>query len=185
MSPVLVIIVSVLLLWIILTIVELIQLHRFNLKFFKLGFNLYKREIDFDRCMWSNFDGIYNEKEGKYVFIPEQKAGYFVTNFELYRHYNLFFNGPVLPLTIFGCFYEEESRIKIQYKISYRHLALIVIWMVPWVILPFFIGNLLAFGIGSGGVLFSLFFLFLIYFYQKGKMLIISDEIEKLLRIKK
>ncbi len=96
MSTSLLVITLLIIAWFTLTIFELIKLHRFNLRFFDYGFTILKKEINLRFINWKNFDGIYEEKEGKYVFIPDMKTGYFVTIFRFYRRYGLIRSGKYL-----------------------------------------------------------------------------------------
>ena len=179
------ILVSLLVIYVVATIIELSGLHRFNLRFFNNGFKIYKRVISHHFSNWSDLDGIYSEKEGNYVFLPESRIGYFVSRFIFFKSYSLIAYSRGLPLTIFGRFVESDNKLEITYFISYRLVSLISIWLLIWTVLPILTGKLLTIGIGIAGVLFTLLILYLFYTFQQGKMLIMSDEIEKILKIKK
>jgi len=174
-----------LLIYVVLTIIELIGLHRFKLQFYNKGFKIFRKEIAIKFSNWNYLDGIYSEKEGNYVFIPEMKVGYFVTRMRYYRRYSLFAFSRGIPLTIFGQFIERENKLEIIYFISYRLVVLIFLWLVTWIVLPIMTWNLIGIGVGIGGILFTLFFIYLANMFQQGKMLIISDEISKILKIRK
>lgn len=180
-----IILLTILGLYIIWTIVELIEIHRFNLKFFNYGLKIFSRKLNFRFSNWRNFDGIYSEKEAKYAFIPELKTGYFVTKFSFYRHYSLFASSKGMPLTIFGKFTESENEIMIEYKISYRLVLLFSILIIALTIIPFLSGQLIAFAIVLIGILVLSGLIYISYLFLQGKMLIISDEIEEKLKIKK
>lgn len=171
--------------WIIWTIVELKNLHRFKLPYFNRGFKIMSRKVSLQQSVWNYHDGIYAEKEARYVFIPQYRVGYFVSHFSFYRHHNVFFSTKGVPLTLFGEFKEQERKLRIEYRISYRVAALIALWMTIWLVFPLLTGKILGVGIAIGGLLFNVLFLGIIYFYQRGKMLIISDEIEALLHTKR
>jgi hypothetical protein len=180
-----IILVSILIIYVVATIIELVGLYRFNLRFFDNGFKIYKREISHQFSNWSNLDGIYSEKEGNYVFLPEYKIGYFVSRLRFYRNYSIFAYSRGLPLIIFGRFTDSDNKLEITYFISYRLVFLITIWLLIWTVLPISTGKLLTIVLGVAGVSFTLLILYFIYIFQQGKMLIMSDEIEKILKIKK
>jgi hypothetical protein len=171
--------------YIITTIFELVKLHRFDLKYFNYGFKIFKKVIDHKFSNWNNLDGIYEEKEGKYVFLPEMKIGYFITKFRFFKSYSLIAHSSGLPLTIFGKFEEIENKLIMTYFISYRLVILISMWLIIWTVLPIMTGKLLGFAIGIGGILFTLLILYVVNMFQQGKMLIMSDEVSKILKIKK
>ena len=77
-----IIILSLIVLWAILTIIELTNLNNFNLKFYDFGITIFRKEINVHFSNWNYQDGIYEEQEGKFVFIPEMRKGYFVTRFK-------------------------------------------------------------------------------------------------------
>lgn len=168
-----------------ITIIELTGLHRFNLRYFNYGFKIYKREILGHFSNWKNLDGIYSKEEGNYVFLPELQMGYFVSRFIFFRNPNMFVFYRGVPLTIFGKFTESENRLEITYFISYRLVFLISVWLIIWAVFPVLTGSLLSIGMGVAGILFTLLMLYLIYIFQQGKMLMISDEIEQILKVKK
>lgn len=179
------ILISLLVIYLTVTIIELTGLHRFNLRYFDYGFKIYKREISHHFRNWTNLDGIYSEKEGNYVFLPDLRMGYFVSRFIVFRNPNFFVFYRGVPLTIFGKFLESENRLEITYFISYRLVFLISIWLIVWTVFPILTGSLLSIGIGIAGILFTSLILYLVYTFQQGKMLIISDEIEKILKVRK
>ncbi len=188
MSLGLIIFLLVILTWLVATIIELINLNRFNLKFFSFGRTIYRHELKVEFSNWKYFDGIYEEKEGKYVFIPDLKTGYFVTRFRFYRQHSILSQSSGMPLTIFGDFEESNGILKINYKISYRLLFLILAWLTPWVVVPIISaikGNFIGLAVGLEGIAFTILFLYFIYIFQNGKMLLISDEISRLLKIRK
>lgn len=188
MSLGLVVFLTIILTWFIVTIIELVNLNRFNLKFFSYGKTIYKHEIKVKFTNWNYFDGIYEENEAKYVFIPNIKIGYFVTRFRFYRQHSILSSGIGMPLTIFGRFEENNGVLKINYKISYRLIFLILAWLTPWgavSILSAIKGNFLGLVVGVGGIGITILALYFIYIFQNGKILIISDEISRLLKIRK
>ena len=180
-----IILVSLLVIYVVATIIELTGLHRFNLRYFGNGFKIYKREISYHFSNWTNLDGIYSEKEGNYVFLPELKMGYFVSRYRFFRSYSLIAYSRGFPLTIFGRFNESDNKLEITYFISYRLVILISIWLLIWTGLPILTGKLLSIGIGVAGILFTTFMLYIVYTFQQGKMLVMSDEIEKILKVKR
>ncbi|MCL3781415.1 hypothetical protein EMN47_13575 [Prolixibacteraceae bacterium JC049] len=137
---------------------------------------------------WKYFDGIYKEKEGKYVFIPDLKTGYFITRFRFYKQHSIIASSSGIPLTIFGDFEENDGVLKINYKISYRLIFLILAWfstLVIFLVLSVIKGNLLVLAVALVGIAITLLALYFVYIFQNGKMLLISDEISKLLEINK
>lgn len=176
---------SLLVIYLAITIVELTGLYRFNLRYFDYGFKIYKREIFYHFSNWTNLDGIYSKKEGNYVFLPELKMGYFVSRFIFFRNPNMFVFYRSVPLTIFGKFIESKNRLEITYFISYRLVFLISVWLIVWTVFSILTGSLLSIGIGIAGILFTSLMLYLVYTFQQGKMLIMSDEIERILKVKK
>lgn len=178
------ILVSFLIMYLVVTIIELTGLYRFNLRYFDNGFKIYKREISLHFSNWTGLDGIYSEKEGNYVFLPQLRVGYFISRFIFYRN-SLFVFYSGVPLTIFGRFEEIENKLEITYSISYRLVFLISIWLITWTVFPILTGSFLSIGIGIGGIVFTLLILYIVYTFQQGKMLVMSDEIEKILKVKK
>lgn len=172
-----------LILYIIWTVYELVLLHRFNLKNFESGVKIYKRKIDFRFIKWEQLDGIYKCKEAKYVFVPELREGYFVTRYRTHRYYNPFVYSRGMPLTVFGKFNEESDQLVIEYKISYRVVTLISLWLIFCIFVPVFNGDFTNIGIGLLVSVVSFFFIYLWYLFLEGKLLIISDEIAELLKI--
>lgn len=170
--------------YITISIIELIGLHKFNLNFYKRGFNIFNKEITIKSSNWKNLDGVYSEKAAKYVFIPDLKEGFFVTKFYFTKRYSVFASSQGFPLTIFGRFYIDDGKLFINYLISYRIIILIGLWFLFWVITSITSENLNGIGIGIAGILFSLFLLYIIKIFQMGKMLTMSDEIIKILNIK-
>lgn len=182
-----IVLLSLLIIYIILTIVELAGLYRFNLHYFDRGFKIYKRNITYTFSNWSDLDGIYEEKEGSYVFLPEMKMGYFITHYNFYRSNGLW-SYHTIPLTIFGRFEEGEKQLEISYFISYRLVFLLAIWLVMWTLLPLLAGILkgewlfLLFGVCGTSVTFLI--LYIVHTFQQGRMLIMSDEIARILKIR-
>jgi hypothetical protein len=170
--------------WIIWYVSELIYLHSFNIRLFQFGSKIFTKKIRIEFSNWNNLDGIYSEKESKYVFIPELKTGYFVTNFYFFRFHSILYQSRGLPLTIFGKFELIDSCLKIEYRISYRITFFIGIIFLGVLTFTIASGNILSIGIGGFNILVFSGFLYLVYLYQQGRMLIISDEIVKLLKIK-
>lgn len=177
----------IVIIYIILTIVELVSLYRFNLHYYDRGFKIYKREIACAFSNWRDLDGVYYGKEGSYVFLPEMKMGYFITNYSFYRRNGLW-SYQTIPLTIFGRFEEGEKQLEITYFISYRLVFFLAIWFIMCTLLP-----LLA-GIFKGDWVFLLFalcgpsvtflILYFVHTFQQGRMLIMSDEIARILKIR-
>jgi len=183
MSITAIIITAIVFIYLVCTLIEIINLNKFNIKFFDYGVTIFHKEINIHFSNWRYLDGIYEEKEGQYAFIPEMKMGYFKTIFNLYRSYGIF-GGSLFPTTIFGSFIEENGKLKIKYKVSYRIIFLISLFFIPWIIIPILQGSLLAILVGLGGILISSFLIYLFYFFKQGLMLIISDEIGNILNIK-
>ena len=179
-----IIILSLLIVWFSLTIFELTNIHRFNLKFFDYGFTILKREIDQKFINWNGFDGIYEEKEGKYVFIPEMRIGYFVTKFEFYRRYGLIGIWNIFPLTIFGHIKEIEGKLIIEYKISYRLVFLFAVIILFWLYLPILTEAFKVLLVSFVGILLTCLIVYIIFSIKKTKMFFIADEIKKLLKVK-
>jgi hypothetical protein len=170
--------------WMIWYVSELIYLHSFNIRLFQFGSKIFTKKIRIEFSNWNNLDGIYSEKESKYVFIPELRTGYFVTNFYFYRSHSIIYESRGLPLTIFGKFELIDSYLKIEYRISYRITFFIGIIFLGILTFTIASGNILSIGIGGLFVIVLSAFLYLAYLFQLGRMLIISDEIIKLLKIK-
>lgn len=90
----------------------------------------------------------------------------------------VFYRG--VPLTIFEKFTESlENRLEITYFyfISVSFLNFCLADHLGGI--SVLTGSLLSIGMGVAGILFTLLMLYLIYIFQQGKMLMISDEIDK------
>jgi len=171
--------------YIVLSIVELIGLHRFNLRFYNYGFKIFEKNIKHKFSNWNDLDEIYTEKEGEYVFLPEMKIGYFVTNFNFYRVYSPFVTSSGIPLTIFGKINDENNEVKLSFYISFRVVFIIAFWFLTIILISIFSWTLMALGIGTFGILFSLGMLFVAKLFYQGKMLVMTDEISNILKIRK
>jgi len=175
---------GILLVYILLTIIEIVGLHRFDLKYYQRGFKIFRKEKKIRFSNWNNLDGIYTQDEGKYVFVPDMRIGYFVTRFRFYRKYSLFAYSKGFPLTIYGSFYEQDNKLTITYFISYRLFALILLWFFVWTVLSIVSMSWIGLVVGVFGVLISALFIYLIKIFQTGKMLTMFDEIVKILIVK-
>jgi len=185
MDTTLLLVLSIIGLYLLLTGIELFTLHSFNIRFFAFGLTIFKRNFKYRFSNWNYFNGIYSEKEARYVFIPGLRTGYFITKFDFYRNYSLIASSRGLPLTIFGRFKEVNNELFIEYRISYRLVLLFLILIGFLVIKPILTLNLIDLGIGIAILFFITVIALLIFLFQKGKMLTISDEIQKLLKIRK
>ena len=134
---------------------------------------------------WRNFDGIYQEKEGKYVFIPDIKTGYFVTRFYFVRRYGIVWSTSIFPLTIFGTFKQVNDRLIIEYKISYRLIFMICFVFLAWLYIPIYTKNLSAILVSVAGILLTSLIAYISYRFKRLKMELVADEIEHLLKLKK
>jgi len=171
--------------YILLSIIELIGLHRFNLRFYNYGFKIFEKNIKYKFSNWNNLDEIYTKKEGKYVFIPEEKVGYFVTNFNFYRVYSPIVITSGIPLTIFGKIKDENNEVKLAFYISYRVVSILGLWFLTIILISIFSCTLMALAIGIFGIIFTLGLLFVVKIFYEGKMLMMIDEISNVLRIRK
>ena len=171
--------------YIVLSIVELIGLHRFNLRFYNYGFKIFEKNIKYKFSNWNNLDDIYTKKEGKYVFIPEVKVGYFVTNFSFYRVYSPIAYSSGIPLTIFGKIKDENNEVKVSFYISYRVVSILVFWFLTIILISIFSWTLMALAIGIFGILFTLGLLFVVKIFYEGKILMMTEEISTILKIRK
>jgi hypothetical protein len=181
------ILLSLLIIYIILTIVELVGLYRFNLNYYDRGFKIYKREIACTFSNWRDLDGVYDGKEGSYVFLPEMGMGYFITKYSFYTRNGLW-SYYTIPMTIFGRFEEVDKQLEITYFISYRLVFLLSIWLILCTLLPIiaglFTGNWIAFVIALCGGSLSFLIVYIVHTFQQGRRLIMSDEIASLLKIR-
>ncbi len=173
--------VSYILLW----IIELIGLHRFNLRFYNYGFKVYEKTLKHKFSNWNNLDDIYTEKEGKYVFLSDSKVGYFVSRLSYFRSYSLFAFSRGLPVTIFGKIRDENNEIKVTFYIPYRIVIVISLWFLAFILISIFTWTWLALAIGIFGVLFSILMILLIRPFYEGKMLVMTDEVLGILKIRK
>lgn len=171
--------------YILLSIIELIGLYRYNLRFYNNGFKIFEKNLKFKFSNWKGLDGDYSEKEGKYIFIPEFKVGYLITKFNYFRVYSPIAFSSGLPLTIFGKFTEKNNEINVSFYISYRIAFLIALWFLAIILISLFAWNLMALGIGIFGIVFSLFLLYIAKLFYQGKMLTMTDELSKILKIRK
>jgi len=168
-----------------LSIIELIGLHRFNLRFYKCGFRIFEKNIKHKFSNWKDLEAIYAEKEGEYVFIPDMKVGYFITNFNFYRVYSPIAYTRGIPLTIFGKINDENNEVKLLFYISFRVVYIIVTWFVAIILISILAWTLIALAIGVFGVIFSLGLLYVAKLFYQGKMLVMTDEISEILKIRK
>lgn len=182
-----IVLLSLLIIYVILTIVELTGLYRFNLRYYDRGFKIYKREIVCTFSNWRDLDGIYYGKEGNYVFLPELKMGYFITKYRFYKSNGLF-GYQTIPLTIYGSFEEGDELLGITYYISYRLVLLLSIWLIICTLLPIFAGiftgNWIAFVVALCGISVTFLIVYIVHTFQLGRMLIMSDEIAGILKIR-
>ena len=171
--------------YILLSVIELIGLHRFNLRFYNYGFKIFEKSIKHKFSNWNDLDEIYTEKEGEYVFLPDMKVGYFVTNFYFYRVYSPFAYSRGIPLTIFGKIYDENNEVKLLFYISYRVVSIIVSWLLAIILISILSWTLMGLAIGVFGILFSLGLLYVAKLFYQGKMLVMTEEVSKILKIRK
>jgi len=179
-----IIILSLIVLWVILTIIELTNLNNFNLKFYDFGITIFRKEINVHFSNWNYQDGIYEEQEGKFVFIPEMRKGYFVTRFRTYRRYGIIGVRSYLPLTIFGQFEEIDYKLIIEYKISFKLALLIGTIVLAWFCLPLLTKMFSTLLVSIIGSLITSLIVYIIYRFKKMKMILLADEIKKLLKLK-
>ncbi|TKG90815.1 hypothetical protein EYV94_23410 [Puteibacter caeruleilacunae] len=162
----------------------LVNIHRFNLRYFKSGIIIFKRTIKRTYCRWNNKDGVYSMRIANFVFIPEMRIGYFVTKFKMFKQSNLFFISRGLPLTIFGEFYENNNQVEIIFKVSYGVL-------IPPVLLMLFVLTIITMAIredkfefvlfGISIILIIVLVIYVLYRFQKEKMLSIENELQTLI----
>lgn len=143
-----------------------------------------EKEIKFKFSNWENFDGIYEESEGEYVFISDLRVGYFVTNFRFFRRYGLIWISTIFPLTIFGQFREFEGNLIIEYKITLRLALLIGTCILSWFYLPFKANNITTLIAALIGASLTFLVVYVIFIFKKMKMILIAGEIKKLLKLK-
>ena len=171
--------------YILLSIIELIGLHRFNLRFYNYGFKIFEKNIKHRAINWNDLDEIYREEEGEYVFIPDMKVGYFVTNFNFYRIYSPIASSRGIPLTIFGKITDETNEVKLSFYISFRVVFIIGSWFLILILISILSWNLMALMIGIFGIIFSLGVLYVAKLFYQGKMLVMMDELSNILKNKK
>lgn len=162
----------------------LVNVHKFNLSYYKLGIILFKRTIERTHCHWDNKDGIYSMNTANFVFIPEMRIGYFVTKFKIFKQNSIFSISRGLPLTMFGKFYENENQVEIIFKVSYGVLILPVLLML-------FVLTIITMAIMEGKPEFVLFgiliiliiamIIYVLYRFQKEKTLSIEEELQTLI----
>lgn len=175
----------IILVYIIVSIVVLVNIYKFDLRFYKFGITIFTKSFQKQSYNWIDKDGVYFEKSSRYVFIPTMKLGYFVTRFVLFNSYSLFSYSIGLPLTVFGEFYECEGRINIIYKIYFGVLifpVLLLIFLLVYMIMAIFGGNLTfaLIGLFFSGITFTVFYV--LFQLQKSKFSIICDELQSLLK---
>lgn len=171
--------------YILLSIIELMGLHRFNLRFYNYGFKIFEKNIKHKFSNWKDLDEVYTEKEGEYVFIPDMKVGYFVTNFYFYRVYSPIAYSRGIPLTIFGKINDENNEVKLSFYISFRVVFIIVSWFLAIILISIFSWTLMALAIGAFGIIITFGMLFVAKLFYQGKMLMMTDEISNILKIRK
>ncbi len=171
--------------WLVVTVYELRNIHSFNLKFLDIGVTILRKEINPRFINWKGFDGIYEEKEGKFVFLPDLKIGYFVTIFRFYRRYGLIGGSyNIFPLTIFGSFAEIEGRLIIKYKVSYRLAFLVGFICILWFCIPILTMNFSSIIASIIGTALTCLITYLAYVFKKMKMKLLTDELKNLLNVK-
>jgi len=180
-----VILIIVATIYVLLWIIELVGLHRFNLRFFSKGFKVYEKIVKYKFSNWNNLDDIYSEKEGRYVFLSDEKVGYFVSKFYYHKIYSPIASFRGIPLTIFGKIKDENNEIKLTFYISYRIAILISAWFLAIILVSIFAWTLEALALGIFGILFSSLMIYLIKPFYKGKILMMVDEVSDILKIRK
>ncbi len=174
------------------SIIELIGLHRFNLKFYNHGFKILEKTIKYKCLDWKSLNEIYTEEVGEYVFIADMKVGYFVTNVNFYSTYRLFtffrfiyYRGT--PITIFGKITDENSEIIISFYISYRLVFVVVLWLLAIIATSVYITVLTwtfdGLIMGVIGLILSLGIWYIAKLYYRFKTARMIDEIVNILRI--
>lgn len=171
--------------YILLSIIELIGLHRFNLRFYDYGFKIFEKSIKHKFSNWKNLDEVYTEKEGKYLLISEMKVGYFVTNFNFFQSYSPIASFRGIPLTIFGKINENKNELKLSFYISYRVVFIIISWFLAIILISVSTWSLIGLGIGIFGILLSLGMLFGVKLFYQGKILMMTDETSNILKTRK
>jgi hypothetical protein len=158
-------------------LVEIIALHSFYLRCFDFGLTIYTKTSKAKYLKWLNKDGIYKGKEGKYVFISDERIGYFVTRFSFFRRFAFGGYSWGIPFTIFGVFQENSQEITVKYKISFRIVLIIVFWYVALFWYAFSTGQLKIIGIGILFIVITTMGLYIYYLVKRKKMLNILKEI--------
>lgn len=169
--------------YIIWTIIELICLHKFNLKSFNYGVKVFEKDLNFKHINWDNLDEFYTEKLAEYVFIQEYRIGYFVSNLSFYQYYSPLASSRGMSLTIFGKIEEVEKKLRISFYISYRLIALLILFLALSIFILIVTFSLITALVifGSWGGLFLAYKI--ISVFQQGKMLTMVDEIKSILRV--
>jgi len=178
------IILPVIVLYLIWTVIELKNLHKFNIGYFDRGFRIFSKEIKHRFLNWKYLDGIYEESVAKYAFLPDFKTGFFVTKFEFFRHRNFIYQSRGFPLTIFGKIEEKENKIELSYFISHRLFGLISLIYLGWISLPIITGKWEVILFSLVGILITTLILYIVYRFKKWKMILILEEIIKILKVK-
>jgi hypothetical protein len=155
------------------------------LRFYNYGFKVYEKTLKHKFSNWNNLDDMYTEKEGKYVFLSDSKVGYFVSRLSYFRSYSLFAFSRGLPVTIFGKIRDENNEIKVTFYIPYRIVIVISLWFLAFILISIFTWTWLALAIGIFGVLFSILMILLVRPFYEGKMLVMTDEVLGILKIRK
>lgn len=172
-----IIILTSILVYLLVYLIELVGLHAFKLNFFSAGITVQTRKVKVVNSKWANKDGIYKANQGRYVFIPNLKAGYFVTRFKFFRRFGLIGYSIGNPCTIFGNFQEISNEVVVKYRISYRTMSSIFIWYLLLIIFTFYNGELKFIGIGAVFIIITTIIFSIYYQFQKRRMSIICDEI--------
>lgn len=164
-------------------IVEMLSLHRFNLMVLKYGFVFKRKQIPIKHINWTVGDGVHKEGVGKFVFIPSLKFGYFVTKFTLMRRYGIIGYSIGNVITVYGDFMEDSQVLFVKYKVSYRILAIILLWYIV-LLLYTFSGEVKYIAVGFVFFIVSTLLLFIWFYILDIKALNIQDGLIKLLKIK-
>jgi hypothetical protein len=129
--------------------------------------------------LWHDRDGVYQFKNGKYVFIPDLKIGYFVSRLSFYKHDGVFSSYFTIPFTVFGKFKESKNSILIEYYLSVRIAFLVGSVVLTLLALPIVHKSIEAYLFVIPAIFILFLILYVIYKMTiRIKILDIKDEIE-------
>lgn len=159
-------------------IVELYNLHRFNISFFNKGLKVYTSGFCNKLVDWENLNSVVSsDSECKYAFFESIRKGCFVTKFTIFKRTHVMAYSWGIPLTIYGIISEFENKVRVSFYISFRLAILVVMLNLFFIITVLFSGSwMISFVFLTLLILASVIF-YQVVLFQKRRINRISKEI--------